>query len=141
MSNAGLWLPKHLRPANKPVKTVFYWNRTIDRIMVGFPEEFTAPKGFQKIVCQSAAEVDKWSQKMREQDRRDQEMTDEQREDVEGPMRAYARQELHRLMANAKNNLNREFCRQALQNMDDDAERKRMKRISFMHSEGFEDGK
>jgi hypothetical protein len=139
---ADLWLPQHLKPAHKPVKVVFYFNKQINRIMVGFPEEFPAPHGFEKIVCQSANEVDIWSQKMRDQDRRDQEMSDEEREKVEGSIRQMARQELLHKMATARNQMNRDFCRWALEQMDlEDERRKATKRESYMHAEAYEDGK
>lgn len=146
MSQSGLWIPKHLRPANKPVNVVFYHSKTIDaanggRVMVGFPEQFPAPKGFVKIVCRSAAEVEKWSEKLRQQERRDDQMTDEQREAVEGPIRDYARKQLLHLMANARNQVNRDFCKAALDLMDKDDAKRRMKRESFMHIEAAEDGK
>ena len=139
-TSAGIWIPSYIKPGRKFVNVVFYFNRAQDRIMVGFPENFPAPAGFEKIVCRSAAEVDKWDRKMRDQEKRDAEMSDEQREAVEGPMRDYARKELTRLMLNARNNLNREFCRVALQKLDDDDKRRKMKRESFMHIAGFENG-
>jgi transketolase len=115
-------------------------------VIVGFPEQFPIPPawaklGYQKVVCRSAAEVDSWDKKLREQEKRESEMTYEQREAVEGPIRAYVRQELQHKMATSRNAINREFCRQALQKLDDDENRRRMKRESFMHIVGFEDGK
>lgn len=136
-----LWLPKHLTPAKKTIAVVFYWNQKLDRILVGFPENFPAPHGFQKIVCRTAAEVDRWSQKLRDQERRDDEMTDEQREVVEAPLREYARKELHNKMANSRNAINREFCRRALEIMDEQDRSRRLIKESFMHVEGFESGK
>ncbi len=136
-----LWLPKHLRPARKPIAVVFYYSKTLDRIMVGFPENYPAPKGFEKIVCRTAHDVEIWSEKMRQQDKRDEEMTEEQRELVEGPIREYARKQLLHLMANARNSINKEFCRVALAKMDADAEKRKMKRESYQHIEAFEDGK
>ncbi len=140
MSNV-LWLPRELRPAVKRVAVVFYVHATSKIITIGAPENFPAPRGFLKVVCRTAAEVDAMSQKMRDQERRQDEMTDEAREAVEGPIRQWARGQLLTAMANARNNINREFCRSALQKMDEDDERRRMKKISYMHSEAFEDGK
>lgn len=141
MGASSLWIPQHLRPAQKRISVVFYHHVKLDRVLVGFPESFPAPKGFLKIVCTTAAEVDRWSAKLRAQERREEAMTDEQREAVEGPIRACARQELQRLMANARNQINKDFCRAALAKMDEDEKRRKMKTTSFMHAEGFEDGK
>jgi len=143
MSHSGLWIPKHLRPAVKRIRIVFYYNPAIDRVEVGFPEEFDCPlPGYQKIVCQTARDVEKWSEKKRQQDRRDKELTDEQREAIEGPVRDAVRKELVSKMMNSRNQINRDFCRWALQKMDEqDDLRKKQKIESYMHSEGFEDGK
>ncbi len=137
-----LWLPKRLRPARKLTKVVFYFNWTTQHIMVGFPEEFPCPlPGYTKIVCQNAAEVDKWDKKMRDQERRIEEMTDEQRAQFEQPIRDYARKQLIHQMLTARNDLNREFCRQALKNMDEwDEQQKKKKKESFQHICGFEEG-
>ncbi len=145
-TDSGIWVPSHMKGGVKPIAVVFWVSQKLNRIVVGAPEQFAVPKvladqGFQKIVCRSAAEVERWSQKLRDQDRRDTEMTDEQREAFEGPLRAACRAELVTKMMNSKNAINRDFCRAALQKMDDDAEKKRVKRESFQHAEGFEDGK
>lgn len=141
-----LWLPSHLKSAQKRIAVVFYENKASGRIMVGFPENFPIPKpfelaGFQKVVCRSAAEVDLYDKKMRAQEKREEEMTDEQREAAEGPIRDWARAQLVTSMMNARNTLNKEFCRSALAKMDADEQRRKMKRESFMHIVGFEDGK
>lgn len=143
---SNLWIPKHLRPAQKRLAVVFYVQPSSGRIEVGFPEMFPVPKslaqiGFQKVVCRTAADLELWSQKKRDQERRDEEMTDEQREAFEGPIRAWARQQLVTSYMNARNAINKEFCRQALEKLDEDEKRRKMKRESFMHIEGFESGK
>lgn len=143
---SNLWVPKHLRPAVKRIAVVFYYNPTDKRIIVGFPDNFPVPPsfakaGYQKIVCTSAHELEIWSQKLRDQEKRDEEMSEEQRERLEGPIRDWARKELISSMMNARNPINREFCRAALQKLDEDTERRKMKKISYMHQEGFEDGK
>ncbi len=138
-----LWLPKSVKPAVKRTKIVFYHNPTTDHTITGFPEEFPCPhKGYQKIVCQTAAEVDRWSQKQRDCERRHEEMTDEQREAVEGPMIRHARSELYVKMINARNEINREFCRHAIKQIDEyEANLKKKTRESYMHVEAHEDGK
>ena len=145
-TDAGIWVPGNPKPAVKRVAVVFYWSQKHNRIAVGAPEEFPLPKilaeqGFQKIVCRSASEVDRWSQRMRDQEKRDAEMTDEQRYAFEGPLREALRKELVTKMMNSKNALNRDFCRAALQQMDAaDEEQKRAKTESMMHAEAYESG-
>ncbi len=140
---ADLWLPSTLRPAVKRTKVVFYFNPTTDHTLVGFPEQFPCPhRGYQKIVCENAADVDRWDAKLRAQEKRIEEMTDEQREAVEGPMRRQARAELYQKMANSRNAVNQEFCRQAIAQIDAyEDELRKNKTESFQHLCGFEDGK
>ena len=139
-----LWVPQHLRKAKVATKIVFYKYKISDtsfRIEVGAPEEYPAPKGAEKIVCESAAEVEKYSKIMSEQDTSDLAMTEEEREIKEGPMRDYARKELIHLRDNARNQMNRDFCQMALDKMDADDKKRKEKRESFMHIEAFEHGK
>jgi len=136
-----LWIPAHLKAAQKRISVVFYVHHQTRRILVGFPEQFPAPEGFIKVIATTAREVDQMSQKMREQDARDEAMTEEQREAIEGPVRSYVRQELQNRMANARNDINREFCRFALARLDEQDRKRRMKRESYMHCEAVEDGK
>lgn len=136
-----LWLPQHIRPAVKRISVVFYVNSKINRIMVGFPEQFPAPNGWQKIVCTTAAEVDLWDKRLREQEKFDNEMTEEQRDAIEAPMEDYARKELVTLMMNARTPLNREFCRFALQQLDEKKAARKTRQESVMHICAYEDGK
>jgi hypothetical protein len=119
---------------------VFYRHVKSGRLTNGFPDQFAAPPGFEKIVCTTAADVDRYSQKLREQERRDEQMTDEQREAVEGPIRDYVRKELVTRMLTARNQINRDFCKWALDRMDEQERRRKMKRETFMHIEGFSEG-
>lgn len=140
-----LWIPSKYKQAQKKIAIVFYYQPSTGHITPGFPDEFPLPpilaqEGFQKIVCRTAQEVDIWDKKCREQEAREQEMSDEQREAVEGPIRRMVRQELTNKMMNSSNALNREFCRQALLKLDEQEERLKMKRESFQHVVGYEDG-
>ena len=140
-----LWVPSSYRSAVKKIAIVFYHQPSTGRIMVGSPDNFPLPEplkkiGFQKIVCTTAQEVDAWDKKFRAQEAREEEMTDEQREAVEGPVRAWARAELVTAMMNARNSLNKEFCRHALERLDADEAKRKMKKESFQHCVGFEDG-
>lgn len=142
-TSAGLWIPNHLKGGQRRIAVVFWRNIKFNRIVVGCPEAWPAPKGYEKIVCRSAVEVQKWSDKMRDQDRRDAEMTAAEREAIEGPIREYARKELIHKMLNAKDQKNRDFCRWALDKMDEDEKKKKNvmgERISYQHSEAFEEG-
>jgi hypothetical protein len=145
-TDAGLWIPNHLKPAHKPVAIVFWFSRKLNRINIGLPEQYPVPAilanlGFEKIVCRNAHDVDLWSQKVRDQEKRDSEMSDEQRYAFEGPLRAELRKDLVSKMINSRNQLNRDFCRAALQRMDEDEAKHKMDRVSFQHVEAFEDGK
>ncbi len=98
--------------------------------------------GYEKIVCRSAHQVEIWSQKMRDQERRESEQTDEQREAFEAPLRSLLRADLVTRMLNAKDAKNREFCRWSIEQIDKkEEERRKMKRESFQHIEGYESGK
>lgn len=136
-----IWIPEHLKRARKPISVVFYYSRKFNRILVGFPEQFPAPEGFEKIVCTTAAEVDLWSNRLRLQEKMDEERTDEEREAIEGPIRDYVRKELVTKMLNARNEVNRAFCKFALDRLDEEANKRKMKRIAYMHQEGFEAGR
>lgn len=138
---AHLWVPSYMRRAKQRISVVFYVHGETKRILVGFPAEFPAPNGYLKVIATTAAEVEKMSQLLRDQERRDDEMTEEQREAFEGPIRRQARQELQHRMANSKNAINREFCRYALQKLDEDEAKRKLKKVAFMHAEAYEAGR
>lgn len=145
MSSSGLWIPRHLKQARKTIAVTFWYSAKLDRILVGLPEQYPIPpvlqaQGFNKIVCRSAREVEIWSAKLRDQERREAEMTDEQRESVEGPLRAQLRRELVHLRDNARNAFNRDFCQHALDQIDEIEAKQKEKRESYMHCEAAEDG-
>lgn len=136
-----LLIPAHLKRARVPIRVTFLLNRSLNRLMIGLPEQFPAPPGWEKIVCTTAAEVDAMSARLRRQEQIDEELTDEQREAIEGPIRDYARKELVTLMMNSHNAINHDFCRFALARMDEaDAARRKNKRESYMHCEAAEQG-
>lgn len=143
---SGLWIPDHLAPARKTVNVVFWFSKKLNHIRVGLPEMYPIPRnlvllGYDKIVCRSAAEVQKWSQKMRDQERIAEERTAEERDKFEGPLLDKMRKDLLSQMANARNAINRDFLKAALAKMDEYEERRRKeKRESMMHQEAFEDG-
>jgi hypothetical protein len=138
-----LWIPQHLRPAVQRTKIVFYrWVKGgVTRYTVGAPEQYPAPKGAEKIVCESAADVDKYSQILRDQDAADAEISEAERYEREEPIWQALRSDLQHRMLNAKNEVNREFCREALRRMDEAEAKRKEVRTSFQHCEGFEFGK
>jgi len=144
-TSSNLWIPQHLRQGVKRIAVVFYYQKSSGRIVVGFPENFPIPPsfeqiGFEKIVCRSAADVDLWDKKFRAQEKREEEMTDEQREAFEGPIRAWARQQLVTSYMNARNSINKAFCKAALDRLDEEEKRRKMTKESFQHIVGYEDG-
>ena len=122
-------------------KIVFYRHPPTGRLTVGFPEEYPAPQGMEKIVCVHASEVERYSAIMSKQEREREEMSDIERELFEAPIRAEHRKELQRLAANARDQLNRDFCLYALQKLDEAESRGKTIRESYMHIEAFEQGK
>jgi hypothetical protein len=141
-----LWVPKHLRPAVQRTKIVFYkWNRGgVIRYTVGAPEQFPAPKGAEKIVCESAAEVEKYSQILRDQDAADAEISEAERYEREEPVWQALRKEMvdNLNRARAKHSIpNILFCEAALKRMDEMEAGRKEVRISYQHCEGFEQGK
>ena len=121
-------------------KVCFYYNSTSGEILTGFPEQYPAPRGYEKIVCNSAHEAEIWSERQRKYDNFKHTMIQEQRELIEGPQREAMRSQMRSLMANARNNTNREFLRRALETTDVKAGWK-YARESFLHAEAYESGR
>jgi hypothetical protein len=129
MSN--LIIPAHMKSARKAVAIVFYrYPKLNNLIQMGFPENFPAPAGAEKIVCRTAREAEKYSQMMRDQEKIEQELSDYERELIEKPMRDYVRAELRQKMQNARNQVNRDFCAWALKQLDEKEEKGRTIRES-----------
>lgn len=121
-------------------KIVYWYDGTTGEIRMGLPERYPAPYGFEKIVCNSAHDAEVWSERMRKQEAMKIQMEDEQREMIEGPIRSNLRNHILHQMANARNNLNREFLRRHLEIYDQRPDKTKMNRISYLHSEGYEKG-
>ena len=146
MSSPNLWIPSHLKAARKLIRVVFYVNRQLDRVEVGAPEQFGLPMvlarlGWEKVVCETAHEVELYSEKKRRQDLRDAERSEEDREKIEGPIRDAIRKDLYNRMMMSKNQLNKDFCFYALKKLDEQEKMRKEKIESWMHSEAAEDGK
>ena len=121
-------------------KIVYWYDGTTGEIRMGLPENFPAPYGFEKIVCNTAHEAEVWSERMRKQEAIKQQMEDEERELIEGQLRSNLRSHIHHQMANARNNINREFLRRHLELYDKRQDRWKMTRESYLHNEGYEQG-
>ena len=109
--------------------------------MTGMPENVPTPKGLERIVCGSAMEAERYSAMQRRQEQVEHRYQQEQRGAVEGQFAEELRSEMRTKMANARNNLNKDFMRRALQRMDGKTDPTRFERGSFLHSEGYEQGK
>ena len=122
-------------------KKVTFYRDSSGKIMGGLPENIPAPKGYEKIVCGSAMEAERYSSLQRRQEQIEHRYQQEQRGAVEGQFAEELRSEMRTKMANARNNLNKDFMRRALQRMDGKTDPTRFERESFLHSEGYEQGK
>lgn len=122
-------------------KKIVYWRDTLSGdIKMGLPEEYPAPAYHEKIVCGTAHEAELWSGKMRQQEMFRERLKDEEREEVEGRLRANLRSHIHHLMANARNNKNREFLRRHLELYDQRPDGWRTQHESYLHAEAYEHG-
>jgi hypothetical protein len=119
-------------------KKVVYYRSKSGKVALGLPEDRPAPKGCEKIICGSVQEAERYSELQRRQERVEHGMTMEQREQVEGSAQKEWRRNAHNLMANARNQVNRDFMEAALKR---NAEHKpwQYTRESYLHNEGYED--
>jgi transketolase len=120
-------------------KIIFYYNGTNGEIRMGLPEKWSAPHGFEKIICNSAHEAEKWSERLRQYNLFKERLKDEEREIIEGQWRDELRSHIHHLMANSRNNFNRDAMRHFLQKHFD-KDKTKMTREEYLHSEGHEHG-
>jgi len=126
---------------NAQLKTkIVYWQHGVTgQIVMGAPEVFPAPPYYNKIVCHTAYEAERYSQLMREQEASREAMIDEEREAIEGEMIRNLRSHMHNQIANARNAMNRDFLRIWLQRQETMVS-PRMNRVSYLHSEAYEQG-
>lgn len=122
-------------------KPVFWYNGTTGEIRTGFPEQYAAPHGFEKVVCTTAHEAEMWSERQRKWEDFKHQMSQQEREMIEGPARDGIRKHILHLMGNARNNLNREFLRLHLEQYDKKPAPWKYKRESYIHAEAFEKGR
>lgn len=122
---------------------VFYFSNPTARdgtgeIIMGLPEQYAAPPGFEKIVCHTAMAAERWSARMRVWDEAKEKIAQAYQRHQEAEQVEGIRSQMRTNIANAKNQINRDFAIQALQNFDKRYEDKfNWERESFLHSEGF----
>jgi len=107
-------------------------------IIMGLPEQYAAPPGFEKVVCTSTAAAEKWSARMRKWEETKEEIAQMyQRHQEEKQFKAVL-SDIDNKIANARDNINRDFMIQARANAVKRYEdRFAMKRESFLHSEAY----
>jgi hypothetical protein len=119
-------------------KKVTFYRDSSGKIMSGMPENLPAPRGLEKIVCGSALEAERYSAMQRRQEQVEHRYQQEQRGAIEGQFADSIRSEMRTKAANARNNLNKDFMRRALERMDGKVDPTRFERESYLHSEAYE---
>jgi hypothetical protein len=110
-------------------------------IIMGLPEQYAAPPGFEKIVCQTAMQAERWSARMRVWDEAKEKMAQAYQRHQEEKQIEAIRSEFRTKIANASNQINRDFMIQSLANFEKRYEdRFQWERESFLHSEAYEFG-
>ena len=107
-------------------------------IIMGLPEQYAAPPGFEKVVCTSTAAAEKWSARMRKWEETKEEIAQMYQRHQEEKQFKDVLSDIDNKIANARDNINRDFMIQARANAVKRYEdRFAMKRESFLHSEAF----
>jgi len=126
---------------NKPI--CFYFSNPsvyggTGEIIQGMPEQYAAPAGFEKVVCRTAMEAEKWSGRMRIWEKTKEEIAQMyQRQQEEVQFKAVL-SDIDNKIANARNDFNRDFLIRARANAVKRYEdRFAMTRESYLHSEAF----
>jgi hypothetical protein len=128
------WTSTNAQLGKKPV----FYRDSSGKLMTGLPENIPSPFGYQKIVCNSVQEAERYSEMQRRQDRVEHGRLMEERGAIEGSFQQEIRSEIHTKMANARNNVNREFLRRALERNQDRRDPTAYERESYLHAEAFE---
>jgi len=139
MAMAAVMRPKAFGGNAQLSRKVVFYKNSAGEVLTGMPENIPTPRGYEKVVCNNVFEAERWSERQRQWDNLKHGRIQEQREITEGAIRDEIRKEMHHNMANARNNINREFLRRALER---DAQREapwKYARESYLHAEGFED--
>jgi hypothetical protein len=99
------------------------------------------PPGYERITCHHTHQAERWSARLNAQDKRVAEMNDYKRELFEGPLRADLRRELRAKIQNARNGINRRLLERAMEELDKCEAKGKTLRESWLHLEGYEEGK
>jgi hypothetical protein len=126
------------KTAQMSKKPVFYKDSS-GKIMSGMPESIPAPKGYEKIVCGSALEAERYSSMQRQQERFEHRAEQERRGAIEAEFIGQIRSDRRTLIANARNNRNRDFLRRAEEMSAGRQDPTAYERESHLHAEAFED--
>lgn len=98
-----------------------------------------APEGFEKVECRHAHEVELWSNRLRQQEKRIREMNDEERYNFEEPIRSLGLRVLRESLAKATDPINREFLSASIAVLEKKREARRKEVTeTFMHVEAHE---
>jgi hypothetical protein len=109
-------------------------------IIMGLPEQYAAPPGFEKIVCTNVASAERWSARMRVWEETKEKIAQAYQRHQESEQVEAMRSQMRANIANARNPVNRDFAIKALENFDKRYEdRFNMERTSFLHLEGYEE--
>ncbi len=137
-----LWVPPQYQRRNVqlPKAVVFLYAKKIDWIILPADPRMELP-GYERIECRHAHEVEKWSEKLRAQEKRMRELKDEERYNVEEPLRVYGEQELVKALREATTESNKRFLARSIENIRKKREAARKEYVeSYMHVEGYEQG-
>lgn len=122
-------------------KVVYWYDGMSGEIRMGLPEQYPAPYGFTKVVCNTVHEAEVWSGRMRQRELAKQQAEDEEREAIEGPIRDNLRKHMLHLASNARNNMNRDFLLKHVENYEQRPNLTRNQRVSYLHQEAYERGR
>jgi hypothetical protein len=120
---------------------IVFWVMRVPHFFIMNPPSHLAPppQGFEKIECRHAHEVELWSNRLRQQEKRIREMTDEERYNFEEPIRAHGLQVLRELLAKATDSVNREFLAASIATLEKKRELRRKEVVeTYMHIEAHE---
>jgi hypothetical protein len=138
--DAGDWLKGWTSSNAQLGRKVVFYKDTSGKVITGLPENVPAPFGYQKIVCNSALEAERLSGLQRRQEQSEHRIEQERRGSIEAEFQREIRSELHHKMGNARNNVNREFLRRALERNEGRRDPTAYERESYLHAEAHEDG-
>lgn len=129
------------RNAQMAKAIVFWFNKEADFIMLPPSPIAPPPKGFDRIECRHANEVEKWSSRLRAQEKRYREMTDGERFEYEGKIQLAIIEEMEACYQRSTDPINRQFMALAISKAKEKRETRRMEVVeTYMHVEAFEQG-